>query len=65
MSSVFGQDWFGKVVEGKPEDNHVEQGSPSNDAKGTGPQSEPCNPNVECTVVDKSKKRHRAKQNGQ
>ena len=47
-SSAFGQDWFGNVVGGKPEDNHVEQGSRSNDAngKGTGPQSEPCNPNA-------------------
>ena len=65
MSSAIGQDWLGNVVEGKPEDNNVEQGSPSNDAKGTGPQSEPYNPNVEYIVVDKSKKRNRAKQNDQ
>ena len=47
-SSAFGQDWFGNVVEVKPENNHgdVEQGSPSNDANGTGPQFEPCNPNA-------------------
>ena len=47
-SSVFGQDWFGNVVGWKPEDIHgdVEQGSPSNDANGTGPQSEPYNPNA-------------------
>ena len=39
MSSAFGQDWFGNVVGGKPEENHVdvEQGSLSNDVKETGP----------------------------
>ena len=59
-SSAFGQDWLGNVVGGKPEGNHgdVEQGSPSNDAKGTGPQSEPCNPKAVYAVVDKSKKRN-------
>ena len=59
-SSAFGQDWLGNVVGGKPEGNHgnVEQGSPSNDAKTTGPQSEPCNPNAVYALVDKSKKRN-------
>ena len=64
-SSVLGQDWFGNEVEGKPEDNHgdVGQGSPSVDAKGTGRQCEPCNPNAVYAVVDKSKKRNRANGN--
>ena len=59
-SSAFGQDWLGNVVGGKPEGNHgdVEQGSPSNDAQGIGPQSEPCNPKAVYAVVDKSKKRN-------
>ena len=66
-SSAFGQDWFGNVVGEKPEYNYgdVGQGSPSNDAKRTGPQSEPCNPKAVYTVVDKSKKRNRAKLNDQ
>ena len=64
-SSAFGQDWFGNEVGGKPEDNHgdVGQESPSIDAQGTGPQSEPCNPNAVYAVVDKSKKRNRANGN--
>ena len=57
-SAVFRQDWFGNVVGGKLEDSHgdVEQGSPSNDANGTGPQSEPCNPKAVYTAVNKNKK---------
>ena len=62
-SSAFGQDWLGNVVGGKPEGNHVdvEQGSTSNDAKGTDPQSEPCNPNAMYAVVNKSKKTNKGK----
>ena len=58
-SSVFGQDWLGNRAGEKPDGNHsdVGQGDPSNDAKETGPQSEPCNPNAVYTVVDKRKKR--------
>ena len=65
MSSAFGQDWFENEVGGKPEDNHgdVGQESPSIDAKGTDPQSEPCNPNAVYAVVDKSKKMNRANGN--
>ena len=41
---VVGQDWLGNVVGEKPKVNHgdVGQGSPSNDAWETCPQSEPC-----------------------
>ena len=61
-SSAFGQDWFGDGMGGKPE-NH-EQGSRSNDAKGTCPQSQPFKPNVVYTVVDKSKKKRKEKTQG-
>ena len=45
-SDVVGQDWLGNVVGEKPKVNHgdVGQGSPSNDAWETCPQSEPCSP---------------------
>ena len=56
-SDVVGQDWLGNVVGEKPKVNHggVGQGSPSNDAWETCPQSEPCTPTT--MVVDKSKNR--------
>ena len=56
-SDVVGQDWLGNVVGEKPKVNHgdVGQGSPSNDAWETCPQSEPCSPTT--MVVDKSKNR--------
>ena len=59
-SSVFGQDWLGNWVGEKPEGNYsdVGQGDPSNEAKETGPQSEPCNPNAVYAVVDKRKNRN-------
>ena len=54
-SDVVGQDWLGNVVGEKPKVNHgdVGQGSPSNHAWETCPQSEPCSPTT--IVVDKSK----------
>ena len=60
-SSGFGQDWLGNVVE--PELNHggIEQASPSNEAKETVPQSEPCNLSAVYAVVDKSKKKKQEK----
>ena len=65
-SSVFGQDWVGNWVGEKPEGNHgdVEKGGPSNVAKKTGLQSEPCNPNAVYAVVDKSKKKNEGNKNG-
>ena len=53
-SSVFGQDWFGNVL--KVGHGEVGQGSLSDDAWETCPQSEPCNPSAVYAVVDKSKK---------
>ena len=66
-SEVFGQDWFGNEVGEKSEaGNHSDvnsKGSPYNNTKGTGPQSETCNPNVVYAEVDKSKKRSRGEKN--
>ena len=61
-SSGLGQDWLGNV---NLERNHSEvgQGSPSNDAKQTGPQSEPHNSGAVYAVVDKSKKGNKGKKN--
>ena len=53
-SSFFGQDWFGNVLE--VSHGEVGQGSLSDDAWETCPQSEPCNPSAVYAVVDKSKK---------
>ena len=53
-SSCFGQDWFGNVLE--VSHGEVGQGSLSDDAWETCPQSEPCNPSAVYAVVDKSKK---------
>ena len=63
-SDVIGQDWLGNVVGEKPKVNHgdVGQGSPSNDAWETCPQSEPCSPTT--MVVDKSKNRTGEKTQG-
>ena len=63
-SDVVGQDWLGNVVGEKPKVNHggVGQGSPSNDAWETCPQSEPCSPTT--MVVDKSKNRKGEKTQG-
>ena len=65
-SSVFRQDWLGNRAGEKPDGNHgdVEDGIPSNDAKETGPQSEPCNPNAVYAVVDKSKNKNEVNKNG-
>ena len=65
-SSVIGQDWLGNWVGEKPEGNHgdVEKGGPSNEAKETGPQSEPCRPIAVYAVIDRSKKRNEGKTNG-
>ena len=65
-SSVFGQDWLGNWAGERPEGNHgdVEKGGPSNEAKETGPQYEPCNPNAVYAVVDRSKERNEGKTNG-
>ena len=56
-SSGFGQDWFGNVLE--VSHGEVGQGSPSDDAWETCPQSEPCHPSAVYAVVDKSKKGNR------
>ena len=56
-SSGFGQDWFGNVLE--VSHGEVGQGSLSDDAWETCPQSEPCNPSAVYAVVDKSKKGNR------
>ena len=56
-SSCFGQDWFRNVLE--VSHGEVGQGSPSDDAWKTCPQSEPCNPSAVYAVVDKSKKGNR------
>ena len=50
----------------EPEVNHggIEQASPSNEAKETGPQSEPCNSSALYAVVDKSKKKKQEKTQG-
>ena len=56
-SSCFGQDWFGNVLE--VSHGEVGQGSLSDDAWETCPQSEPCNPSAVYAVVDKSKKGNR------
>ena len=63
-SDVVGQDWLGNVVGEKPKVDHggVGQGSPSNDAWETCPQSEPCSPTT--MVVDKSKNRKGEKTQG-
>ena len=63
-SSGLGQDWLGNVV--VPELNHggIEQASPSNQAKETVPQSEPCNLGALYAVVDKSKKKKQEKTQG-
>ena len=63
-SDVVGKDWLGNVVGEKPKVNHggVGQGSPSNDAWETCPQSEPCSPTT--MVVDKSKNRKGEKTQG-
>ena len=53
-SSVIGQDWFGNVLE--VSHGEVGQGSLSDDAWETCPQSEPYNPSAVYAVVDKSKK---------
>ena len=55
-SDVVGQDWLGHVVGEKPKVDHggVGQGSPSDHAWETCPQSEPCSPTT--MMVDKSKK---------
>ena len=53
-SSCFGQDWFGNMLE--VSHGEVGQGSLSDDAWETCPQSEPCNPSAVYAVVDKSKK---------
>ena len=53
-SSCYGQDWFGNVLE--VSHGEVGQGSLSDDAWETCPQSEPCNPSAVYAVVDKSKK---------
>ena len=44
---------------GKPKEKHpgVGQRGPSNDANGTGPQSEPNNPNAVYTAVNRSTKK--------
>ena len=65
-SSVFRQDWLGNRVGEKPDGNHsdVEEGIPSNEAKETGPQSEPYNPNAVYAVVDKRKKKNEGNKNG-
>ena len=54
-SNVAGQDWLGNVVGEKPKIYHggVGQGSPSNDAWETCPQSELCSPTT--MLVEKSK----------
>ena len=66
-SEVFGQDWFGNEVGERSEaGSHSDvnrKGSPYNNTKGTGPQSETCNPNVVYAEVDKSKKRSRGGKN--
>ena len=54
-STVIGMDWMGNEVKTEGDASGVEMGSPSNDAKVTGPQSEPCEPNAVYAVVDKSK----------
>ena len=61
-SSGLGQDWLGNV---NLERNHsyVKQGSLSNDANETVPESEPHNPGVVYAVVDKSKKGNKGKKN--
>ena len=61
-SSVFGQDWFGNVLE--VSHGEVGQGSLSDDAWETCPQSEPCNPSAVYAVVDKSKKKKQDKTQG-
>ena len=63
-SSGLGQDWLGNVVEPKVNHGGVEQASPSNEAKQTGPQSEHCNPGALYAVVDKSKKKKQEKTQG-
>ena len=64
-NSGLGQDWLGNVDQ-KLEVNRsdVGQGSLSNDAWETVPQSEPCNPNAVYAVVDKSKKKKHEKTQG-
>ena len=64
-SSGFGQDWLGNVDQ-KLEVNRgdVGQGSLSNDAWETGPQSEPCTASAVYAVVDKSKKHKGEKTQG-
>ena len=56
-SSCFGQDWFGNVL--VVSHGEVGQGSLSDDAWETCPQSEPCDPSAVYAVVDKSKKGNR------
>ena len=61
-SSGLGQDWLGNV---NLERNHsdVGQGSLSNDANETGPQTRPHNSGAVCAVVDKSKRGNKGKKN--
>jgi len=61
-SDVMGLDWMGNVVE---EHGDVGQGSLSNDAWETVPQSEPHNPGAVYAVVDKSKKRNKGRKNSE
>ena len=61
-SDVMGLDWMGNVVE---EHGDVGQGSLSNDAWETVPQSEPHNPGAVYAVVDKSKKVNKGKKNSE
>lgn len=59
--NVLGQDWLGNVEKPEGDTGRVEKGSPSDKTKGTGPQSEPCNQHAVYAVIDKSKKRSKAK----
>ena len=63
-SSVIGKDWLGNEVKPEKDACGVEMGSPSDDPKVTGLQSEPCESNAVYAVVDKSKKKKKGKTEG-
>ena len=65
FSNVLEENWFECVVEETSDGSHDEavKGAPYNEAKANSPKPEPCKPNSDYTVVDKSKKRSKRKEN--
>ena len=63
-STLIGIDRPGKEVKPEGDASGVETGSPSDDPKVTGLQSEPCDPNAVYAVVDKSMKKKKRKTEG-